>query len=109
MTFLSTLTNLLPQKSKVPTYVFVEKKADEDIIQMATKITSGKYQGTVFSTGLVTLTEKNDSLSLNFKYIIECMDESLQDGEELSQIIGDIIWEEIQKEAVADKETPTPD
>lgn len=81
-------------------YEFVERKLDDDVIQTATRVTDGKYKGLVFSTGPVSFTEDNETIKLNYKFMVEYLPEGMEVEPDLDNLIGDIIMDVISKEAV---------
>ena len=97
-------------------YTFVERRIDDNYTQVGTKITSGKYAGLVFSTGPVQFSEVFardnlgailtdasgepvvETISMNYKFVIEFKPEGMEVCDDLDQIIGDIVLKTVMKE-----------
>lgn len=97
------------EESEVPQYTFVERKVDDELIQVATRIQSGKYKDLIFSTGRISLLpkqngEEGQNFELNYTYLVEHKPEGLEEGEDLNKIVGDIIMDALQKDIIGVKE-----
>lgn len=98
-------------------FKFVERRIDENYTQVATKITTGKYAGLVFSVGPVSFSEvhatdelggvltdeKGDPIvtriNMDYKFVVEFKPEGMSVSDDLDSIVGDIILKTLEKEA----------
>ena len=86
---------------KIPSYSLVEKhdKENDRFIQ-GVKITSGEFNGVVFTTSdKVSLKPNGESFDLNYEYRVEYAPEGVDvSHEKISSTVGNIIMDIIQKE-----------
>lgn len=88
-------------KKGIPQYIFVERRIDEEYVQVATKITSGKYDGVVFSIGQVSLSpgeKPGDPPNLSYQYMVEFMPDGIEKDETFDKLIGDIIMDILESD-----------
>lgn len=100
---LKDLFSLLKKDDKIPEYDHVERKIDEEFVQVATRIKSGQYEGVIFSVGGVSMTEEGEEIKLNYQYRIEHLPEGM-DVSKIDTTIGDIIMDVIQKDVESKEE-----
>lgn len=93
----------------LPEYSFVERKFDDEFVQVATKIGSGKYEGLVFSVGNVSFEDKNEEVKLNYNFKIEFAPQNMKIEKDLDNIIGDIIMDAIMKDIDSKTNTSSSD
>jgi hypothetical protein len=99
----SILNAVIP--SNAVNYEFVERKVEGDetgLVQVATRITYGKYEGLIFSTGPVTFEENGPEIKLNYKFIVEFLPENMELASDLDNVVGDIIMDVLSKEHTED-------
>lgn len=101
---LKDLFSSIVKDSKIPTYEFVERKFDDEFVQVATKITSGQYAGVVFSIGNVCFSEEGEQIKLNYQFKIEHAPEGI-DVTNINTTVGDIIMDTIEKDIQSDDAT----
>lgn len=86
-------------EAPIPKYSFVERKFDDEFVQVATRVDSGKYSGVVFSVGNVSFgDETSDKINLNYQFKIEHSPEGVEIGEDFSTVVGDIIMDVIAED-----------
>lgn len=88
-------------KKGIPSYTFVERRIDEEYVQVATKITSGRYEGTIFSIGQVSLapgSNPDDPPQLSYQYMVEHMPDGVEKDETFDKMIGDIIMDILESD-----------
>lgn len=94
-------------KKGIPSYTFVERRIDEEYVQVATKITSGKYDGLIFSIGQVSLSPStdpaNEAPQLSYQYMVESMPDGVEKDESFDKMIGDIIMDILEDEYASQK------
>lgn len=101
---LKDLFSSIIKDAKIPSYEFVERKFDDEFVQVATKITSGPYAGVVFSVGQVSFSEEGEQIKLNYQFKVE----HSPDGIDLTNInttVGDIIMDTIEKDIQSEDST----
>lgn len=108
MSILESISGLFNGKS-LPTYSFVERKFDDEFVQVATKIGSGKYEGLIFSVGNVSFADSEQEVKLNYEFKIESAPDGLVIEKDLDNIIGDIIMDVIAKDVEAQGNTSDSD
>lgn len=93
---------------ELPKYSFVERKFDDEYVQVATKIESGKYSGVVFSVGEVKFSgETQESINLNYQFMVEYCPPDVTIEEGFDNIVGDIIMDVIAKEVASQESEKT--
>lgn len=94
-------------KKGIPSYTFVERRIDDEYVQVATKITSGKYEGLIFSIGQVSLSPSQnpneESPQLSYQYMVEHMPDGIEKDENFDKMIGDIIMDILEDEYASQK------
>ena len=94
---LKDLLNLIKKEEKLPRYEFVERKIDDEFVQVATKINSGPYKDVIFSVGGVSFREEGEEIKLNYQFRIESNPTDV-DTSGIDTLIGDIIMDVLGKE-----------
>lgn len=94
-------------KKGIPSYTFVERRIDDEYVQVATKITSGKYEGLIFSIGQVSLSPSQnpneEPPQLSYQYMVEHMPDGIEKDENFDKMIGDIIMDILEDEYASQK------